>query len=121
MRLALLMHRGRRLFALLALLSFGLSATETLYADMRVEVDQRGIATVLAADMIGSHVPGSDSGRCPPGCSCPCPCACPSPCLLQPDPPFVSLVLGMGSSIPVPREDRFSSLSRKPRVPPPLP
>ena len=115
------MHRARRLLAVLALLSFSFSATEALLADTGVEASQEGVSTAVAADLVGSDVPDADDGSCPPGCSCPCPCACPAPCLLQPDPPSAVLASDVGSSVPLLREESFSSLSGEPRVPPPLP
>lgn len=112
------MGRARRLLALLALLSFGLSATEPLLADTRVEVGRNGGATVLVEHLAGSDATGSENGLCPPGCACPCPC--PAPSLLQPDPPSASLSGEMGTSVPAFRAVFFSSISHEPRVRPPL-
>lgn len=116
---------ARRVVTLLALLSFGLSSAEALFAESRpatLSPDAPGVSALAgpAVAAVRPESPAGDEADCPPGCLCSCPCACVLARILPPAetvPAPPCLESSLPSSTP---ERRPVSVPRSPRVRPPL-
>lgn len=115
----------RRVVTLLALLSFGLSSAESLFAEGRPATptpDTPAVSALAgpAAEAVRAENPAGDEADCPPECLCTCPCACVQARILPPA-ETVPAPLQLESSIPSSTPERRPvSVPRSPRVRPPL-